>query len=99
MKFSSKMQGSKLTLAPDGRIDTMTSPELDAEIKRLSPGVTELVLDFADVAYISSAGLRVLLSAQRAMRSAGGDMSLVNVKPAVQEVLDITGFSAIFTLS
>ena len=93
MQINKNTEGTKLTLAPIGRVDTITSPELEAAV--VLDGVEELVFDLAQVDYISSAGLRVLLSAQKKM--AGKSMKIVNSKPAVKEVFDITGFSDIFT--
>ena len=93
MQINKNQDGSKLTLVPIGRVDTITSPELEAAV--VTDGIEELVFDLAQVDYISSAGLRVLLSAQK--RMAGKTMKIANSKPAVQEVFDITGFSDIFT--
>ena len=93
MQINKNQEGNKLTLAPIGRVDTITSPELEASV--VLDGIEELVFDLAQVDYISSAGLRVLLSAQKKM--AGKSMKIVNAKPAVKEVFDITGFSDIFT--
>ena len=93
MQINKNQEGNKLTLAPIGRVDTITSPELEAAV--VLDGIEELVFDLAQVDYISSAGLRVLLSSQKKM--AGKSMKIVNAKPAVTEVFDITGFSDIFT--
>ena len=93
MQINKNLEAGKLTLAPVGRVDTITSPELEAAI--VLDGVEELVFDLSQVDYISSAGLRVLLSSQKKM--AGKSMKIVNAKPAVKEVFDITGFSDIFT--
>ena len=93
MQINKNQEGNKLTLAPVGRVDTITSPELEAAV--VLDGIDELVFDLAQVDYISSAGLRVLLSSQKKM--AGKSMKIVNAKPAVKEVFDITGFSDIFT--
>ena len=93
MQINKNQEGSKLLLAPIGRVDTITSPELEAAV--VLDGVDELVFDLAQVDYISSAGLRVLLSSQKKM--AGKSMKIANSKPAVKEVFDITGFSDIFT--
>ena len=95
MQINKNQEGNKLTLAPIGRVDTITAPELEAAI--VLDGVEELVFDLAHVDYISSAGLRVLLSAQKKM--AGKSMKIANSKPAVKEVFDITGFSDIFTFA
>ena len=93
MQINKNQEGNRLTLAPIGRVDTITSPELEAAV--VLDGIDELVFDLAQVDYISSAGLRVLLSSQKKM--AGKSMKIVNAKPAVKEVFDITGFSDIFT--
>ena len=95
MEIKKTLEGGCLTLAPVGRVDTITSPELEAEI--VLDGVEELVFDLADVDYVSSAGLRVLLSAQK--RMVGKSMKIAHVCPAVKEVFDITGFSDIFTFA
>ena len=95
MQINKNQEGNKLTLAPIGRVDTITAPELEAAI--VLDGVEELVFDLAQVDYISSAGLRVLLSAQKKM--AGKSMKIANSKPAVKEAFDITGFSDIFTFA
>ena len=95
MEIKKIVEGAKLTLAPVGRVDTITSPELEAAVQL--EGVEELVIDLVGVDYVSSAGLRVLLSSQK--RMAGKSMKIVNAKPAVKEVFDITGFSDIFTFA
>ena len=95
MQINKNQEGNKLTLAPIGRVDTITSPELEAAV--VLDGIDELVFDLAQVDYISSAGLRVLLSSQKKM--AGKSMKIANAKPAVKEVFDITGFSDIFTFA
>ena len=84
-------------LAVEGRLDTTTAPELEKELKSCYDDCTELILNFADVEYISSAGLRVLLSAQKAM-SKQGSMKLVNVSSDIMEVFEVTGFSDILTI-
>ena len=94
MEVKKTTEGSKLTLAPQGRVDTLTAPELEAAI--VLDGVEELVFDMSGVDYVSSAGLRVLLSAQKKM--AGRSMTIANVSPAVKDVFEITGFADIFTL-
>jgi len=95
MQINKTKDGNKLTLAPNGRVDTITAPDLEAAIE--TDGIDELVFDLANVDYISSAGLRVLLSAQK--RMAGKSMQIANSRPAVKEVFDITGFSDIFTFA
>ena len=86
-----------LTLAVAGRLETMTAPELEKVVKEELTGVTELVFDLSGLEYISSAGLRVLLSAQKIM-NAQGAMKVTGVNELVQEVFDITGFTDILTI-
>ena len=99
MIASKQLDGTSLTIALEGRIDTLTAPQLETELASCLSGVKTLVLDFAQVAYISSAGLRVLLSTHKKMLAAGGSLTIANAVPAVREVFDITGFSDILTLS
>ena len=96
MKIEKKLENGCLTLKVEGRLDTNTSPELEGELKL--EGVTEIVFDFASLEYISSAGLRVLLCAQKAMMVSGGKMSIANPNEMVKSVFDITGMSSIFTI-
>ena len=86
-----------LTLVIGGRLDTLTSPELEEIINTELDGVTDLTLDLAGLDYISSAGLRVLLRAQKKM-AAAGTMKLVSVSPIIMEIFEITGFSEILTI-
>ena len=95
MEVNKILEGTKLTLAPVGRIDTITAPDLEAAV--VTDGIDELIFDLAKVDYISSAGLRVLLSSQKKM--AGKSMKIASACPAVKEVFDITGFSDIFTFA
>ena len=97
MKIIKTTQETTLTLAIEGRVDTTTAPQLEAELKSSISGVTELYLDFAGVEYISSAGLRVLLSAQKVMNRQG-KMVITNVNEAVMDVFDVTGFVDILTI-
>ena len=89
-------EGEQLLIALEGRLDTVTAPQLEEEINDLS-GVSSLVFDFADLSYISSAGLRVLLSAQKSMNGKGS-MVVRNVSEEIQEIFDVTGFSDILTI-
>lgn len=91
MNISTDKQGNALTIALDGRLDTTTSPELEACLEENLSGVTELTFDLKDLEYISSAGLRVLLSAQEKMNKAG-QMVVINVNEIVMEVFGVTGF-------
>lgn len=96
MTVLKNIEDTKATLAIEGRIDTSTSPDVDKEVETLD-GITELVFDFAKVDYISSAGLRVLLKAQKLMNTKGS-MKLINVKEEVMDIFDITGFADILTI-
>ena len=84
-------------LAPVGRLDTVTAPELEAEISAILPTVESLVLDMEKLEYISSAGLRVILKTQKALTQKAG-LKLINVSDDVREVFDITGFSDFLTI-
>lgn len=86
------------TFALSGRLDTLTAPQLEADLRAAAEGTKALVLDFAELEYISSAGLRVLLAAQKAMNKVGGTMLVRNVGATVQEVFEITGFVDILTI-
>ena len=97
MTITKNMNGTTLEIALEGRLDTMTAPELDTELNRNMPAAESLVLDFSKLEYISSAGLRVLLSAHKVMSCKGG-MKVTNVNEIVQEVFEVTGFSDILTI-
>ena len=97
MTINKKANGTALEIALEGRLDTMTAPELEAEMNQSLGNAESLILDFSKLDYISSAGLRVLLSAHKAMSTKGG-MKVKNVNEIVQEVLDVTGFSDILTI-
>ncbi len=86
----------QLCVSLGGRLDTVTAPELDAELKNSLEGVTDLVLDLADLEYISSSGLRVLLSAQKIMNKQGR-MRILHANEMVMEIFDVTGFTKILT--
>ena len=97
MTIDRKLDNGTLTLSVSGRLDTNTSPELEAAVKL--DGVTALVFDFAGLEYISSAGLRVLLSAKKSLMASSGEMTVVNANESVRNVFEITGCSEIFGLS
>lgn len=90
-------EGSTQVIALDGRLDTITAPQLEEEFKGGLDGITELVFDFTNLSYVSSAGLRVLLSAQKTMNDKGS-MVVKNVSDDIQEIFDVTGFSDILTI-
>ena len=97
MTINKTVEGGKLIIAPEGRLDTMTSPQLDAELDNSLKGVSALVFDFAGLDYISSAGLRVLLKAQKAMNRQGS-MVIRNVSDEIRDIFDVTGFLDIMTI-
>ena len=97
MKIEKKQAGSDLTIALEGRLDTTTAPQLEAELKSSLDGVTALTFDFANLEYISSAGLRVLLSAQKTMNRQG-EMKVTRVADIIMEIFEVTGFTDILTI-
>lgn len=97
LNINKTVENGKAVIRPEGRLDTVTAPELETVIKDTLPGLKELTLDFEGLDYISSAGLRVLLSAQKAM-NAQGEMKLCNVNETVMEIFEVTGFSDILTI-
>ena len=98
MKITRNMTSTGCELALEGRLDTSTAPELEKEINDVMDGLIELTLDFKCLDYISSAGLRVLLAAQKQMNKQGS-MTLCNVNADIMEIFDITGFSDILTIA
>ncbi len=96
MTIQKTLSGDTLTVALDGRLDTLTSPDLERALNDLSD-VNHLVIDFEKVSYISSAGLRVLLSLQKRM-SDGKSMVVKSVQSSVLEVFDMAGFTSILTI-
>ncbi|MBP5618498.1 MAG: STAS domain-containing protein [Clostridia bacterium] len=97
MTITKTLNGTELTVALQGRLDTVTAPELETELKTALEGVTALVIDLSELEYISSAGLRVLLSAQKTMNKQG-EMKVVHVNETVMEIFEVTGFSDILTI-
>lgn len=97
MIINKKQDGSALVVALEGRLDTTTAPELEQELKNSLDGVTDLTLDLAKLDYISSAGLRVLLSAHKTMMKQG-QMKVTNASEIVKEVFEVTGFCDILNI-
>ncbi len=97
MTITKEQNGQELSIALEGRLDTTTSPELEGELKGSLDGITSLTIDLAALDYISSAGLRVLLSAQKTMNKQGS-MVVKNVSEEIMEVFEVTGFSDILTI-
>ena len=97
MKINKSVENGQACYALEGRLDTTTAPDLERELKSDIDGITALTMDFSKLDYISSAGLRVLLSAHRAMNGKGG-MKVTNVNEMVREVFDVTGFADILDI-
>ena len=97
MTIEKKINAEALTLIVSGRLDTQTAPELEKELDSVLADIKELTFDFANLEYVSSAGLRVILKAQKAM-NAQGSMKLTGVNDSIMEVFDITGFLDIITI-
>ncbi len=97
MNIEQKKDGKALVLALAGRLDTVTAPELEAVLKDALAGVEELTFDFEKLDYISSAGLRVLLSAQKTMNRQG-TMKVIHTNEMIREIFDVTGFADILTV-
>ena len=97
MNIEKKLNGTELFIAVTGRIDTTTAPQFEAELNQSIQGVEKVVLDFASLEYLSSAGLRVLLAAQKVMNKQG-EMIIRNVNDTINEIFEITGFIDILTI-
>lgn len=97
MTIEKTSEASKLTLALEGRLDTTTAPQLEAELKGALNGVTELTLDFSQLEYLSSAGLRVILATQKVMNKQG-KMVIRHVNETILEVFEVTGFRDILAI-
>ncbi len=97
MTIEKNLQGTQLTIAVNGRLDTTTAPELEEALKESFEGITKLTLDFENLAYLSSAGLRVLLTAQKVMNKQG-EMVICNVNETIAEIFEVTGFVDILTI-
>lgn len=100
MEIKTTESGDVRILVVQGHLDTNTSPEAERSINALiDAGATKLLINFATVEYISSAGLRVLLATAKKLKGAGGDLKICNLNDTVQEVFDISGFSSILAVS
>ena len=97
MTITKKQDGATMEIALEGRLDTITSPELEEELKGQLDGVELLIMDFKDLEYISSAGLRTLLSIHKAMYGKGV-MKIVNPNEIVLEVFEVTGFNNVLNI-
>ena len=97
MQINISKNDTALTICPVGRVDTVTAPELQAVVDENIGGVTELVFDLEKLEYLSSAGLRVLMSAQKIMNKQG-EMKLLNVNEDIMDILDMTGLTDVFDI-
>jgi len=97
LNINTTIEGKKAVYTLDGRLDTVTSPDLEESLKGCLDSVDELVLDFGNLDYISSAGLRVLLSAHKSLIKRGS-MKVTNVNSTIMEIFEVTGFSDILTI-
>ena len=98
MTIQKNLNGTTLRVTLEGRLDTTTAPQLEAELKASLDGITELDLDFEKLEYLSSAGLRVLLAAQKTMNKQGS-MVIHHVNETIREVFEVTGFIDILTIA
>ena len=97
MKITKNQNGNSLCLALEGRLDTTTAPELEKELDSGLEGVTELIFDMEGLDYLSSAGLRILLGAQKTMKKQGS-MKVIHVNETIMEIFEVTGFADILTI-
>lgn len=97
MKITEKLSGSQLCLSLEGRLDTTTAPDLEKVLADSLEGVTELIFDMASLDYLSSAGLRILLGAQKKM-NIQGSMKVTGVNETIMEIFEVTGFADILTI-
>ena len=99
MEIKKTINGNAMTLDVSGRLETLTAASLDAEVHAIPPAVIDLTLGFGALEYISSAGLRVVLLAHKALASRGGTMKVAGANETVKRVFDITGFSSILNFA
>ena len=97
LNINKTVENGKAIFTLEGRLDTVTAPDLEKEVMGAIEDANELTLDFAGLDYISSAGLRVLLSAQKIMKGRGG-MTVANVNDSIMDIFEVTGFSEILTI-
>ena len=97
MDIKKELNGTELKISIIGKLNTVTAPQLETEIKSSVVGITDLILDFAELDYLSSAGLRVILTAQQIMMKQG-KMVIRNVNDTINEIFDVTGFIDILTI-
>lgn len=98
MNIEKIINGTELTLIFEGRLDTNTSKQAEESIKDSIEGIQNITMDFGKLVYVSSAGLRVILSVQKKMNAVGGELVITNVNDVIMEVFEITGFSDMLTI-
>lgn len=97
LNIEKKIDNDKACFSLTGRLDTLTSPELESELTGIIDGLTDLVLDFEELEYVSSAGMRVLLAAQKKMNDLG-TMTVKHVRQEIMDTFEMTGFDEILTI-
>ena len=97
MLINKELKGTELTIALEGRVDTTTAPQLESELNETIDKLTKLVIDMEKLSYISSAGLRVLLKAQKIMNKQGS-MLIKNVNQEIKDIFEVTGFNEILNI-
>ena len=98
MNIKTEKQGNKMTVNINGRLDTMTAPEMESKVLGNLDGIEELILDLSELSYMSSAGLRVILACQKKINAAQGSMVVKNVNELIMDIFDATGFIDILTI-
>ena len=98
MKYEMKRDGNALTVEPEGRLDTTAAPEFQDALEKELEGTDAITFDLEKLNYISSAGLRVLIFAQREMKKKQGSMKLIHVSEIIMEIFEVTGFADILTI-
>ena len=98
MNIITTMDGTNALIAFEGRLDTATSPQLEAELAKTYGAAKNVTFDFAKLEYLSSAGLRIILSAHKKLKTAGGGLTVANVNAVIKNVFDLTGFSDIIDI-
>ncbi len=91
-------QGSRLTVKPEGRLDTATSPILESEMQPYLDSVQDVIMDFTKVEYISSGGLRLMLTTDQQLENRGGSMKIIHVNENILEIFSLVGFTDIITV-
>ncbi|MBQ1491783.1 MAG: STAS domain-containing protein [Blautia sp.] len=91
--------GAVLNVKPEGRLDTATSPALEEEVRAQMDGVREIIMDFSDVEYISSGGLRVLLALEQTLESQDGGLRLIHVNDNILEIFELVGFMEVISVN